>query len=131
MIEKENLKLVNELLSKIKNNDESAQKELNDIQNNCNHEIGIKLKNQHVSDYDICVYKCLNCSKNFFGEQLKGKDYFKTIIDISFLNDSYDDKYSKINRAFYLQRKFDEETSDEELSDQISSTLKKVYKFKS
>ena len=130
MIDKENLKLVSELLTKAQNNDENAQNELNNIQKKCNHQIGIKLKSQYVSDYDLSVYKCLNCSKNFIGEQIKGNDYFNIIIDISYLNDSYENIYEKINRSFYLQRRFDEESSDEDLSNQINKTFKKLYNIK-
>ena len=100
---------------------------INNIQKKCNHQIGIKLKSQYVSDYDLSVYKCLNCSKNFIGEQIKGNDYFNIIIDISYLNDSYENIYEKINRSFYLQRRFDEESSDEDLSNQINKTLYEEY----
>lgn len=128
MIDVEKLKVTENLVEEI-NGDEDCEKnkKLKDIQSKCDHEIGILLRKQFVSDYDISIYKCLNCAKMFIGEQVKALNLFKNVVDFSYIDDNFDIKYKKISKCFYLQRKYDKESSDEELSSQIDSVLKKVY----
>ena len=128
MIDVEKLKVTEKLVAEI-NGDEDCEKniKLKDIQSKCDHEIGILLRKQFVSDYDISAYKCLNCAKMFNGEQVKALKLFKNVIDFSYIDENFDIRYKKIYKCFYLQRKYDKESSDEELSSQIDSVLKKVY----